>query len=98
VSSAGLWELSAKASTGRLPEFAEILERGPDELTRALEESEFRLLAVELMHVESLFRLPPHHTDPFDRMMIAQALTENLTLISRDPVFERYAGLKLLAA
>jgi PIN domain nuclease of toxin-antitoxin system len=95
---AGLWELAKKASNGRLPEFARIMDRGPSALEIALQESSFQLLSVELAHVVGTYRLPYHHSDPFDRMMIAQAMTEDLTIISRDAIFRRYAGLKLLAA
>lgn len=44
------------------------------------------------------YRLPYHHRDPFDRMMIAQALNENLTLITSDATFARYPGLSVLEA
>jgi PIN domain nuclease of toxin-antitoxin system len=98
VSTASLWELAAKASTGRLPEFAAIMNRGPDSLRAALSESGFRLLPAELHHVTALYRLPPHHADPFDRMMIAQAMLEDLTIITHDRSFQYYSGLKLLMA
>jgi PIN domain nuclease of toxin-antitoxin system len=49
------------------------------------------ILPVVLTHVLTLQDLPPHHKDPFDRLLIAQTLIEEATLISHDPVFTRYA-------
>jgi PIN domain nuclease of toxin-antitoxin system len=95
---AGLWELANKASKGSLPEFSGIMDRGPGALEFALRESRFQLLPIELAHVAGSYRLPYHHGDPFDRMMIAQAMAEDLTMISRDAIFRQYTGLKLLAA
>jgi PIN domain nuclease of toxin-antitoxin system len=51
---------------------------------------------IDLRHVAAMARLPLIHRDPFDRLIIAQALTENLTIISRDRAFLDYAGLKVL--
>jgi PIN domain nuclease of toxin-antitoxin system len=98
VSAAGLWELADKASKGKLPEFAVIMDRLRDPLEFTLEESNFRLLSIELAHIASAYLLPLHHRDPFDRLMIAQALVEDLTIISSDKIFRHYSGLKLLAA
>jgi PIN domain nuclease of toxin-antitoxin system len=98
VSAVGLWELADKASKGKLPEFAAIMNRLPTPLEFTLEESSFQLLSLELAHVASAYRLPLHHRDPFDRLMIAQAMVEDLTIISSDAIFRHYAGLKLLHA
>jgi PIN domain nuclease of toxin-antitoxin system len=98
VSGVGLWELADKASKGKLPEFAAIMDRGSGALESSLRESSFRLLPLELSHMARAYRLAHHHRDPFDRIMIAQALVEDLIFISRDTAFRRYAGLKLLAA
>jgi PIN domain nuclease of toxin-antitoxin system len=51
------------------------------------------ILPIELRHIEMLSRLPLHHRDPFDRLIIAQALTENLTVVTRDRAFNLYPGL-----
>jgi PIN domain nuclease of toxin-antitoxin system len=51
------------------------------------------LLHIELPHVEALSHLPLHHRDPFDRLIIAQALAENLTVVTRDRSFALYPGL-----
>ena len=98
VSVAGLWELADKASKGKLPQFAAIMNRIPGALELALQESNFQAMPVELAHIAHAYRLPLHHRDPFDRLMIAQALAENMTFISRDGIFHRYSGLKLLTA
>jgi PIN domain nuclease of toxin-antitoxin system len=98
VSVAGLWELADKASKGKLPEFAAITDGGPSGLEDALQESSMRLLPVMPGHVVRLRHMQLHHRDPFDRMMIAQAVAEDLTLISHDALFGRYANLKLLLA
>jgi len=47
-------------------------------------------------HADRLFELPPHHKDPFDRMIIATALSDDLTLISRDTQFRKYKGLEVI--
>jgi PIN domain nuclease of toxin-antitoxin system len=95
---ASLWEMGIKAANGKLDIYAEMIASGPDTLAQSLDESGFALMAIDLGHVLAAPRLPQHHRDPFDRMVIAQALAENLILISSDAIFERYAGLKLLAA
>ena len=48
-------------------------------------------MAITFAHAVAAGRLPPHHGDPFDRMLVAQAQLEGLTIVSRDPVFDRYA-------
>jgi PIN domain nuclease of toxin-antitoxin system len=98
VSTAGLWELADKASKGKLPEFAAIMERLPEPLEFTLQESNFQLLPFKLAHIANTYLLPLHHRDPFDRLMIAQAMVEDLTIITSDTIFRLYTGLKLLAA
>ena len=98
VSVVSLWELADKASKGKLPEFATILEQMPGTLEAALSESSFQLLPIKLAHIASTYMLPLHHRDPFDRMMIAQALVEDLTIITSDNAFQRYTGLRILSA
>lgn len=98
VSAAGLWELAIKAANGKLPRYAHLIASGADALRQALQESDFTLLPIELEYALAAARLPQHHRDPFDRMMIAQAMIEDLTIISNDAVFPRYRGLRLLAA
>lgn len=82
------WEVAIKASLGRL--------RTKRAVTDAVTQSGFEELPVRLHHAEILARLLWHHRDPFDRMLVAQALAEGLTLVTRDRSFRPY-GVKLLA-
>lgn len=98
ISLAGLWEMGIKAANGKLPQYARLISSGSGALRETLRESDLTLLPIELEHAIAATQLPQHHRDPFDRMMIAQAQMEGLTLISNDRVFSLYAGLSLLAA
>lgn len=83
------WEIAIKASLGRLESSRDVAE--------AVVESGFEELPLRLSHSTTLRTLPPHHADPFDRMLLAQAISEGLTLVSRDRMLERY-DLKVLRA
>src|ERR1700733_9898578 len=76
VSAASAWEISAKVSKGKLA--------FTGDLEAQLLENGFRPLAVSISHVLAAGALPPHHGDPFDRMLIAQARVESLTLLTGD--------------
>lgn len=89
VSAVSGWEVAIKASLGRL--------RTKRTVEAAVEESGFEELPVRLAHAEALARLPWHHRDPFDRMLVAQAKAEGLTLVTRDAAFRPY-GVRTLAA
>jgi PIN domain nuclease of toxin-antitoxin system len=82
VSAASGWEIAIKASLGRLA-----TERRVGD---ALVESGFEELPVRLTHTEAVKDLPWHHRDPFDRLLAAQALSERLTLVTRDRIFAKY--------
>jgi PIN domain nuclease of toxin-antitoxin system len=82
VSAVSGWEIAIKASLGRL--------RTQRTVADAAGSSGFEELPVLLRHAEVLAGLPWHHRDPFDRMLVAQALAERLTLVTRDAVFQRY--------
>ena len=82
VSAASAWEVAIKQSLGRL--------RLPDRFEHGVEDSGFQKLPIHFAHAERVASLPLHHADPFDRMLVAQAQIENLTLISHDRWFERY--------
>ena len=82
VSAASGWEIAIKASLGRL--------RTSRTLAQAAFESGFEELPVRLRHTEVLATLPWHHRDPFDRMLVAQAMEERLTLVTRDQALEPY--------
>jgi PIN domain nuclease of toxin-antitoxin system len=85
VSSVSLWEIATKVQIGKLP-----LPVDPVFYTTHLEKLGARVLPLEMRHSMELFRLPLHHRDPFDRMLIAQARVEGLTLASNDRLFEAY--------
>ena len=86
VSAVAIWEISIKAALQRLdvqPAFI-------DELPREMERSGFRPLPVSFEHAFGVRHLPLHHADPFDRMLVAQAKCEELTLLSADPKIRAY--------
>ncbi len=75
-----------------------MLHRTVEVICRELErEFAARSLAVTLAHVLEVSRLAPHHGDPFDRLLIAQARVEGLTLVTRDPLFAKY-GVAIIKA
>ena len=89
VSAASGWEIAIKTSLGRL--------RPRRSVSEAMRESGFEELPVLLRHTETLSGLPWHHRDPFDRLLVAQAHFEGLTLVTRDAVFGQY-GVQVLRA
>lgn len=82
VSAVSVFELGQKHRAGKL--------RLSMRVTEAIEQYRFRPLPLSLAHAESAAALPPHHRDPFDRMLIAQAQIESLTVVTRDDAFSRY--------
>ena len=88
VSAATAWEIAIKQAAGRL--------EAPDDLLEAVDDSDFETLPITAAHALAAGALPPHHSDPFDRMLIAQALADSLTLISVDNRFPQY-DVELLA-
>ncbi|HZL94517.1 MAG TPA: type II toxin-antitoxin system VapC family toxin [Vicinamibacterales bacterium] len=89
VSVASCWEMAIKTSLGRLT-MPRPMERF---LAEQLGVNGCRLLHIDLDDVATVAALPFHHRDPFDRMLVAQALSEELTIVSADSVFEKY-GVK----
>ncbi len=87
VSAASIWEAAIKAALGKL--------KLPEALGDAVVEEGFEPLPVTFDHAERAGALPAHHRDPFDRMLVAQALAEGLTIVTHDPAFEPY-GVQLL--
>ena len=83
VSAASAWEVAIKIGLGRL--------RPSRTVEEAVEESGFLELPITTRHAQRVAGLPAHHRDLFDRLLVAQAEAEGLTLVTRDPVFERYA-------
>lgn len=82
VSAATVWELGIKAANGRL--------KVPSNLLELLDAQEVDILDVTALHGAAAAALPLHHRDPFDRMLIAQAKVENLTIVTRDRRFAEY--------
>lgn len=82
VSAASAWEISIKQAAGRL--------EAPDDLLDAVAANDFETLAITADHALAAGRLPPHHPDPLDRMLVAQAQIEGLTLVSVDDRFTVY--------
>ena len=89
VSIASLWEIAIKMSIGKLA-FAE-------NLTQALDDIAATSLPITLVHVARVRSLPFHHRDPFDRMMIAQAMEEGMTIVTRNRHVAAY-GVPVLMA
>jgi len=83
VSAASAWEVAIKTGVGSL--------RLKDPFARLVEQSGFVPLPISFAHAERLATLPRHHTDPFDRMIVAQAQDEQLTLVTHDRSLEPYA-------
>jgi PIN domain nuclease of toxin-antitoxin system len=98
VSLASLWELAIKAASGRLPGYARLIAQGSEALSHSLQSMNLAVLGISLRQALAAAALPRHHGDPFDRVMIAQAILEDMTLITRDRIFRRYAGVRVLAA
>lgn len=83
VSVASIWEFEIKVAAGRLPKGVDLRETAT-----ALE---LDYLPIDVDDAIAAGRLPAHHGDPFDRMIIAQARRRELTIVTHDRVFERYA-------
>ncbi len=86
VSVASGWETAIKLGLGKLPAPANAAEWLP----RELRANRFTPLPIALHHALAVEQLPRHHSDPIDRLLIAQALAERLTLVTADPQFARY--------
>ena len=91
LSSASLWEIAIKVSIGKL----ELLQPYNQLIPQQLEENDINILPIELSHLTTVVGLPFYHRDPFDRLIIAQALTEDLPVVSPDSLFSQYA-IKLI--
>ena len=91
VSAASAWELAMKVRLGKLPEAAPLTHR----FAESLAEQDFKPLPIGLEHGRLGGLLPGPHRDPFDRILAAQALLENLPLVTADPAFAGF-GVKVL--
>lgn len=86
VSAATAWEITTKYRIGKLPEVAPIVEI----LGEVIAAEGFGTLPITLPHAHRAGLLPGTHRDPFDRMLIAQSLTENLPLLTNEVLFEQF--------
>jgi PIN domain nuclease of toxin-antitoxin system len=82
LSLASVWEIVIKQQIGKLKLIAD--------LSKIIKQSYFPLLAIELNHILALNEIQNHHKDPFDRLLISQSQTENLTLITSDKKIAKY--------
>lgn len=89
VSAVSIHEIALKNAAGKL-------DMPKSETERALRELQASVLAFEAHHAFQMFSLPLHHRDPFDRMILATALAEELPLISGDRIFRQYRGVKVI--
>ena len=89
VSAASIWEIAIKSSLGKI-------EGDPVELAAAIAASGFHELPVTAQHGALVARLPMHHSDPFDRLLVAQAISEPLKLLTSDARLSPYSELVTL--
>lgn len=82
VSSVSGWEIAIKRALGKLD--------APRELGAAIDDAGFMRRLIRFEDTEKLEALPPHHRDPFDRMLVAQALVDGVPIVTRDPWIARY--------
>lgn len=88
LSAATIWEIAIKHALGRL--------QIPEPASAAALRLGFEPLPISFTHAEAIAKLPPLHRDPFDRMLVAQARTEGLTLVTHDPAIRSYPGVAFL--
>jgi len=88
LSTISITEIAIKQSLGKLKVTAAIVRQ-------AVQDLDIRLLPYTGEHAFRLFELPPHHSDPFDRQIIAQALSEKILVVTPDEKFRLYGGLKI---
>jgi PIN domain nuclease of toxin-antitoxin system len=86
LSLTSIWEMQIKIQLGKL----QLSDSLPEILKTQQVENNLELLTIALEHVWALDSLPDHHKDPFDRLLIAQAQTEGMTLVSADGIFGMY--------
>ena len=90
VSIASLWEMSIKVGLGKLTlkvgDYAKVID--------LVNENGFQILGIDFSHTLENTKLPLHHRDPFDRIIISQAIVENMDIISKDAIFDDYLSDK----
>ncbi|MGB3584777.1 MAG: type II toxin-antitoxin system VapC family toxin [Roseiarcus sp.] len=91
VSAASVWEISAKHRSGKLPGASAIV----GDLAEAIESQGFVGMPIAIRHAQAAGALPGPHRDPFDRMLIAQAILDDLVLLSNERAFDAYGVRRL---
>jgi PIN domain nuclease of toxin-antitoxin system len=91
LSIASVWEIAIKVNQGRLP-LPQPLDRF---IPQQLEINRIGILPIELQHTYEIARMPLHHRDPFDRLLISQAIAEGIPLVSTDSAFDAYPVKRL---
>ena len=89
ISAASTWEISIKRSLGKLS--------APEDMDSIIDDEGFDKLPISLFHGDQAGMLPEHHKDPFDRMLIAQAQSEGLVVVTNDEKIARY-GIRVMDA
>jgi len=90
ISVVSLWEIAIKINIGKLS-----LHKSYERIGIELENSDLVFLPISFANTQKICDLPLHHRDPFDRMLIAQAITQSLILISKDTQFDAYPVQRL---
>ena len=85
TSIASLWEIAIKQSIGKLD-----LEYSITQIENLCQQKAISVFPIASRHLDELISLPNHHNDPFDRLIICQAKTENFTIITRDAIIPKY--------
>jgi PIN domain nuclease of toxin-antitoxin system len=98
VSVASIWELSIKIATGRLAVPGRTRPIASDHFVQAAARVGIPIMPIDASETEHVRQLPRIHGDPFDRLLIAQALLGGRTIMTRDAVFSRYPGVQVFAA
>jgi len=90
ISIATLWEMSIKISIGKLS-----LSRSLEEIIRKLSDENIAIIPIEPSDVLRVLTMPFHHKDPFDRIIVAQSMAGNITVLSNEQLFDQYGVLRL---
>jgi len=98
VSVASAWELWIKHARRRMRELAPLLDSGAVGFLDAARESGMELLDITLDHAAAAAALPAVHRDPFDRMIVGQSIADRMIVMTSDPVFKGYPGVRLIGA
>jgi PIN domain nuclease of toxin-antitoxin system len=94
LSVASIWEMGIKVAIGKLP----LPEPVDSYISSRMGQLDVRSLEITSIHALRAAALPLHHRDPFDRMLIAQAQLEDMTLVSTDAMFRQYSNVSILGA